>query len=61
MVESGIIDPAKVTISALQNAASAAEMLLTTECLIADLSEEDDEAPQMPRGGMPAGMGGMGL
>ncbi len=52
MVESGIIDPAKVTISALQNAASAAEMLLTTECLIADLAdEEENKSPQMPGGG----------
>ncbi|QTL99220.1 chaperonin GroEL [Iocasia frigidifontis] len=58
MIEVGIVDPAKVTRSALQNAASAAAMLLTTECLVAD-KEEDDDAPA--GGGMPAGgMGGMG-
>ncbi len=55
MVKAGIIDPAKVTRSALQNAASIASLLLTTECAITDLPEKD--APAMP--GMPAG-GGMG-
>ncbi len=60
MVESGIIDPAKVTISALQNAASAAEMLLTTECLIADLPQDNDDSSEPSAGGgMPRGMGGM--
>lgn len=53
MVEKGIIDPAMVTRSALQNAASIGSMLLTTECLIADQPEEE---PMMPAGG---GMGGM--
>ncbi|MTI60501.1 MAG: chaperonin GroEL [Firmicutes bacterium] len=57
MIEVGIVDPAKVTRSALQNAASAAAMLLTTECLVADKEEEDDNAAG---GGMPGGMGGMG-
>lgn len=58
MIEVGIVDPAKVTRSALQNAASAAAMLLTTECLVAD-KEEDDDTPA--GGGMPGGgMGGMG-
>jgi chaperonin GroEL len=59
MVEAGIVDPAKVTRSALQNAASIAAMLLTTESLVADLPEK--EKPMMPGGGMPGGMpGGMG-
>ncbi|MEC9489953.1 MAG: chaperonin GroEL, partial [Halanaerobiales bacterium] len=61
MIQAGIIDPAKVTRSALQNAASAASMLLTTECLVADNSDDDDDGNGggMP-GGMPGGMGGMG-
>ena len=57
MIEAGILDPAKVTRSALQNAASIAGLLLTTECLITDIKEEK-EAPAMPAGGM-GGMGGM--
>jgi len=56
MIESGIVDPAKVTRSALQNAASIASMVLTTESIVADKPEK--EAP-MPGGGMPGGMGGM--
>ncbi len=48
MIEAGIVDPVKVTRSALQNAASIAAMLLTTECLIADKPEEEDAAPKMP-------------
>ena len=57
MVKAGIIDPAKVTRGALENAASIASMVLTTEALITDLPE--DEAPMMPPGGggMPGGMG----
>jgi chaperonin GroEL len=54
MVKAGIIDPAKVTRSALQNAASIASLLLTTECAITDIPEKK-EAPAMP----PGGMGGM--
>jgi chaperonin GroEL len=54
MVEAGIIDPAMVTRSALQNAASIGAMLLTTECLIVD---EPEEEPVMPAGG--GGMPGM--
>ncbi len=57
MIASGILDPAKVTRSALQNASSIAGLLLTTECLITDIKEEK-EAPAMPAGGM-GGMGGM--
>jgi chaperonin GroEL len=56
MVEAGIIDPAKVTRLALENAVSIATMILTTETLITDLPEKKE--PQMP-GGMPGGMGGM--
>ncbi|MFV0401362.1 MAG: chaperonin GroEL [Oscillospiraceae bacterium] len=55
MIEFGIVDPAKVTRSALQNAASVAGMVLTTESLITDAKEENP-APAMPAGG---GMGGM--
>ena len=55
MVEAGIIDPAKVTRSAIQNAASIASMILTTEALITDIPEP---APPMPAGD--PGMGGMG-
>ncbi len=52
MIESGIVDPAKVTRSALQNAASVAAMVLTTESLVADKPEEAAAAPAMPAGGM---------
>jgi chaperonin GroEL len=55
MFEAGIIDPLKVTRSALQNAASIASMLLTTGCLVADKPEPKSAAPAMP-----SGMGGMG-
>ena len=56
MVEAGIVDPAKVTRSALQNAASVASMVLTTESIVAD--KEDPNANVAPAGGMPgAGMG----
>lgn len=51
MIQAGIVDPAKVTRSALQNAASAAAMLLTTECLVAEIPEENPQMP-MPGGGM---------
>jgi chaperonin GroEL len=57
MIKAGIIDPAKVTRSALQNAASIAALLLTTECAITDIPEK--EAPN-PGAGMGGGMGGMG-
>ena len=56
MIASGILDPAKVTRSALQNASSIAGLLLTTECLITDIKEEKE--PAMPQPGM-GGMGGM--
>jgi len=57
MIACGILDPAKVTRSALQNASSIAGLLLTTECLITDIKEEKDAAA-MPQPGM-GGMGGM--
>ncbi|HXN05798.1 MAG TPA: chaperonin GroEL [Nitrospiria bacterium] len=57
MVEAGIIDPTKVTRSALQNAASVASLMLTTEVMIADIPEEK-KAPMMPPGGG-GGMEGM--
>jgi len=57
MIKSGILDPAKVTRSALQNAASIASLLLTTECLITEIKEEKE--PAMPQGGGMGGMGGM--
>ena len=56
MLEAGIIDPKKVSRSALQNAASIAGLMLTTECLITDIKEEKE--PAMPAGGM-GGMPGM--
>lgn len=49
MFEAGIVDPAKVTRFALQNAASIAAMLLTTECLIADKAEGEEKAPRVPQ------------
>lgn len=56
LVETGVLDPAKVTRSALQNAASIAGLLLTTDCMIAELPKDD--APSMQGGGM-GGMDGM--
>ena len=56
MVKAGIVDPAKVTRSALQNAASIASLVLTTETIVADKVEENGAAPAMPPMG---GMGGM--
>ena len=57
MIKEGIIDPAKVVRTAVQNAISVATMVLTTEALVTDLPEKKDD---MPGGGMPGGMGGMG-
>ena len=57
LVKAGIIDPAKVTRAALQNAASIAALVITTECLVADKPEKDGGAPA--GGGMPGG--GMGM
>jgi chaperonin GroEL len=59
LVKAGVVDPTKVTRTALQNASSIAGLLLTTECMITDLPEKD--APAAPdMGGMGGGMGGMG-
>jgi chaperonin GroEL len=55
MIQMGVVDPTKVTRSALQNAASIAGLLLTTEALVSELPETEKEMPQMPGGG---GMGG---
>ena len=57
LFQSGVIDPAKVTRVALENAASIAGMLLTTECVLCDIKEDTPAAPA--GGGMPGGMGGM--
>jgi chaperonin GroEL len=54
MIKAGIIDPVKVTRSAVQNAGSIAAMILTTDVLVADKPEKKDSP------GMPGGMGGMG-
>ena len=57
MLQAGIVDPAKVTRSALQNAASIASMVLTTETLVADKPEKEAPAPAAPgMGGMPGMM-----
>ena len=56
MVKAGIIDPAMVTRSALQNAASIAKNILTTECIVADKPEKEGAGGGMPGGGMPPGM-----
>ena len=55
MLAAGVVDPAKVTRSSLQNGASVAVMILTTECLVTDIPEKEKAAPAMP-----GGMGGMG-
>jgi len=54
-MKAGIIDPLKVTRSALENAVSIAGLILTTEALVTEIPKDDDGA-----GGMPPGMGGMG-
>ena len=58
LVAQGVIDPAKVTRTALQNAASIAGLMLTTEAMIADVPDKDGDAGM---GGMGGGMGGMGM
>jgi chaperonin GroEL len=55
MIKAGIIDPTKVTKNALQNAASIAGLMLTTEAMVSEIKEKDK-----PAGGMPGGGGGMG-
>lgn len=56
MIAAGVIDPAKVTRTAVQNAASIGMMVLTTEALVTDLPEKNSPVGGMPGGGMP-GMG----
>ena len=56
MIEMGILDPTKVTRTALQNAASVASLMLTTECMVAEAPKDESAAPAMP-----GGMGGMGM
>src|SRR5205085_8366749 len=56
MIEMGILDPTKVTRTALQNAASVASLILTTEAMVAEAPKDESPAG----GGMPGGMGGMG-
>jgi chaperonin GroEL len=58
MLKAGIVDPAKVTRLALQNASSVAGLLLTTECMVTEVPEKD-KAPAMSGGGGMGGMGGM--
>jgi chaperonin GroEL len=52
MIAMGILDPAKVARTALENAASVAALMLTTECMITDIPEDKPAAPAMPDGGM---------
>ena len=59
LVKAGVIDPAKVTRTALQNAASIAGLMLTTEAMVSELPDDDKGSPAMP-GGM-GGMSGMGM
>src|SRR4026207_2245486 len=59
LVKAGVVDPAKVTRTALQNAASIAGLMLTTEAMVSELPEDDKGSPAMP-GGM-GGMSGMGM
>lgn len=60
LLEAGIIDPTKVTRTALQNASSIASLMLTTEALITDIKEEEKAPAMPPGGGGGGGMGGMG-
>ena len=55
LVKAGVVDPKKVTRTALQNAASIAGLLLTTECLVTEIPEKEKKAP------MPGGHGGGGM
>jgi chaperonin GroEL len=60
LTKAGVIDPTKVVRFALQNAASVASLLLTTEATVVEKPEEKDQMPAMPGGGMGGDMGGMG-
>jgi chaperonin GroEL len=60
MFEAGVVDPAKVVRTALENAASVAALLLTTSCLVTEIPKKDDKHAHGHPGGMGGGMGGMG-
>ena len=60
MIEMGILDPTKVTRTALQNAASVASLMLTTECMVAEAPKDEPAAGGGMGGGDMGGMGGMG-
>jgi chaperonin GroEL len=59
LVKAGVIDPAKVTKTALINAASIAGLMLTTEAMVSEIKEKDEKGGGGPPGGMGGGMGGM--
>jgi len=59
MVKAGIVDPTKVVRAALQDAASVAGLLVTTEAMVAEVPKEKPAMPAMPGGGGMGGMGGM--
>jgi len=62
MIEMGILDPTKVTRTALQNAASVASLMLTTECMVSEAPKEESAGGGgMPDMGGMGGMGGMGM
>ena len=61
LVKAGVIDPTKVVRSSLQNAASVAALLITTEAMVADKPEPKEAAPAAPDMGGMGGMGGMGF
>jgi chaperonin GroEL len=61
MIKAGVIDPTKVVRSALQNAASVAGLLITTEAMVAEKPEPKDPMPAAPDMGGMGGMGGMGF
>ena len=61
MIKAGIIDPTKVVRFALQNAASVASLLITTEAMIAEKPKKEAPMPAMPPGGGMGGMGGMDM
>ena len=61
MIEKGIVDPAKVVRAALQDAASIAGLLVTTEAMVAETPKDQPAMPAMPPGGGMGGMGGMGF
>ena len=60
MIEMGILDPTKVTRTALQNAASVSSLMLTTECMVAESAKDDAPSGGGMGGGDMGGMGGMG-